>query len=146
MSNLIKLMEKMEVGTSSFLPTKKEIQKSSKEFAKDLIDSGNHNPIELLSQAVRLKEAFTAIEKELRDSLPQEDFKAFGMDATYRNGGNIIQYEEDEIYSNIKKDLYERKELLKSALKQSNPIYDPYGNEIPKVSTKPRKSSLTIKF
>jgi len=146
MSNLIKLMEKKEVGTSNFLPTKKEIQKSSKDFVKDLIDSGDHNPQELLSQAIRLKEAFTVIEKNLRDSLPQENFEAFGLKATYRNGGDIPQFEDDEIYRSIKKDLDDRKELLKTALKTKDVFFDPYGNEIPKVSTKPRKSSLTIKF
>lgn len=144
--DLFLLMRQEEIATDNFLPTKKEIQTSSKQFAKKLIDEGNHNPQELLAQALRLKEALTVIENEIRNSLPQEDFEAFGMKGTYRDGGDIPQYEEDEIYRSLKKDLKDREELLKAALKLKNTVFDQYGNAVPKVSTKPRKSSLTIKF
>lgn len=144
--DLFLLMREREVMTDHFLPTKKEIQFSAKEFASELIESGNHNPQELLAQALRLKEALTVIESEIRNSLPQEDFEAFGLTGKYVQGGNIPQYEEDEVYATLKKDLKDREELLKTALKQKDPFFDAYGNEVPKVSTKPRKSSLTIKF
>lgn len=144
--DLFLLMRQEEIATDNFLPTKKEIQQSSKDMIDRILQEGNHNPTELLSQAIRLKEALTVIEKELRNSLPQEDFEAFGMTGTYRDGGDIPQYEEDEIYRSLKKDLKDREEILKAALKLKNTVIDQYGNEVPKVSTKPRKSSLTIKF
>lgn len=143
---LFELMRMQEIATDNFLPTKSEIQSNSKAFAKSLLDSGETNPQELLSQAIRLKEALTVIERELRDSLPQENFEAFGLKGTYVQGGNIPQYEEDEVYAALKKDLKNREDLLKVALKQENAFFDAYGNEVPKVSVKPRKSSLTIKF
>lgn len=143
---LFELMREEEVATLNFLPTKKEIQFSSKEFAWKLIDEGNHNPQELLAQALRLKEALTVIESEIRNSLPQEDFEAFGLKGKYVQGGNIPQYEDDEIYRNLKKDLKDREALLKTALSQQETFFDAYGNEVPKVSTKPRKSSLTITY
>ena len=143
---LFELMRMQEIATDNFLPTKAEIQSNSKAFAKSLLDAGETNPQELLSQAIRLKEALTVIERELRDSLPQENFEAFGLKGTYVQGGNIPQYEEDEVYAALKKDLKNREDLLKVALKQENAFFDAYGNEVPKVSVKPRKSSLTIKF
>lgn len=144
--DLFMLMREQEIATENFLPTKREIQTSSKQFAKKLIDEGYHNPQELLAQALRLKEALTVIEAEIRNSLPQEDFEAFGLKGKYVQGGNIPQYEEDEVYATLKKDLKDREDLLKMALSQKDAFFDAYGNEVPKVSTKPRKSSLTIKF
>ena len=143
---LFQLMREQEIATDNFLPTKREIQTSSKQFAKKLIDEGNHNPQELLAQALRLKEALTVIESEIRNSLPQEDFEAFGLKGKYVQGGNIPQYDEDEVYATLKKDLKSREEMLKMALSQKDAFFDAYGNEVPKVSVKPRKSSLTIKY
>lgn len=144
--DLFMMMREQEIATENFLPTKREIQTSSKQFAQKLIDEGYHNPQELLAQALRLKEALTVIEAEIRKSLPQEDFEAFGLKGKYVQGGNIPQYEEDEVYATLKKDLKDRQELLKMALNQKDAFFDAYGNEVPKVSVKPRKSSLTIKF
>ena len=62
--DLFLLMREQEIATDNFLPTKREIQTSSKQFAKKLIDEGLHNPQELLAQALRLKEALTVIEAE----------------------------------------------------------------------------------
>ena len=144
--DLFYLMREQEIATDNFLPTKKEIQTSSKQFAKKLLDEGYHNPHEVLSQALRMKESLTVIEAEIRDSLPQEDFEEFGMKGKYVQGGNIPQYEEDEVYASLQKDLKSREELLKMALNQKDAFFDAYGNEVPKVSVKPRKSSLTIKY
>jgi len=59
-------------------------------------------------------------------------------------GGVSINYDEDIVYQEFKKQLKEREELLKLA--QRIDVFDAYGNEVPKVSTTPRKSSITIKF
>ena len=76
--------------------------------------------------------------------LPQENFEAFGLKGTFRSGGETINYSDDAIYSQIKADLDARAELLKLALKQD--VIDSYGNDVPKISTTPRKSSLAISF
>lgn len=144
--DLFMMMRQEELHTDNFLPTKKEIQKSSEEFSEKIIDSGEYNLQELLAQAIRYKEAITIVEKKIRDSIPQEDFEAFGLKAKYTDGGNIPQFEEDEVYATLKKDLKSREELLKMALSQKDAFFDAYGNEVPKVSVKPRKSSLRITF
>ena len=142
--DLFLMMREEEVATSNFLPTKKEIVKSSKEFAEKIIDSGEFNIEETYAQALRLKEAVTTIESVLKGNLKQENFEAFGVKGTYRSGGDTINYKEDEIYNALKADLDARVELLKLAQKQD--VLDTYGNEVPKVSTTPRKSSLAITF
>jgi len=142
--DLFMMMREEEVATSNFLPTKKEIQKSAKDFTTKIIDNGEHNLTDVFAQSIRLKEAINIIESEIKKQLPDENFEAFGLKGLYRSGGNIINYTEDEIYNTLKKDLDERVELLKLAQKQN--VLDTYGNEVPKVSVKPRKSSLAISF
>lgn len=142
--DLFFLMRQEEIVTDNFLPTKKELQKNSKEFAKNIIDNGEHNIKEVYAQALRLKESLTAIESELKTYLGEENFEAFGIKATFRSGGDTINYSDDEIYTTIKSDLDARTEQLKMAQKQDT--FDAYGNQVPKVSKTPRKSSLAISF
>ncbi len=137
-------MREQEVQTSNFLPTKKEIQLSSQKFISEILDAGEIDKFELLAQAKRMGEALDIINAELLKVLPQDNFEAYGLKGTFRSGGDTINYAEDAIYATIKKDLDDRAELLKLALKQD--MFDAYGNEVPKVSTTPRKSSLAISF
>ena len=137
-------MREQEIQTSNFLPNKKEIQFSAQTFIKDLLDAGEIDKIELLAQAKRMGEALDVINAELIKVLPQENFEAFGLKGTFRSGGDTINYSDDAIYTQLKADLDARAELLKLALKQD--VIDAYGNDVPRVSTTPRKSSLAISF
>lgn len=140
-------MREQEIMTDNFLPTKKEIQKTSKEFALKIIDEGEQNLFEVYAQSLRLKEALTVIEKELKDKLPQEKFESFGLKAVYRSGGNTINYSEDEVYRELKEKLDDRVEVLKLAQKQDIlDTYSEYGVCVPKVSVTPKKSSLAVSF
>jgi hypothetical protein len=143
---LFELMRQQEIETSNFLPNKKEIQFSSKKFITDLLDAGEVNKYELLAQAKRMSEALDVINEELLKVLPQENFEEFGLKGTFRNGGETINFKECEIWSDIQKELKEREELLKTALKSNKEVYDENGVLVPKVSTTPRKSSLSISF
>jgi hypothetical protein len=143
---LFELMRQQEIQTQNFLPNKKEIQFSSKKFIIDLIESGTVNKYELLAQAKRMSEALEVINTELLKVLPDENFEEFGLKGTFRNGGETVNYKECEIWSDIQKELKEREELLKLALKSDKEIYDESGVLVPKVSTTPRKSSLSISF
>jgi hypothetical protein len=142
--DLFMMMREEEIQTSNFLPTKKEIQLSSQKFITEILDSGEVDKYELLAQAKRLGEALEVINSELLKVLPQENFEAFGLKGTFRSGGDTINFAEDEVYATIKKDLDARTEQLKMAQKQDT--FDAYGNQVPKVSTTPRKSSLAISF
>lgn len=142
--DLFNLMREQELQTNNFLPNKKEIQFSAKNFISELLEAGEVNKYELLAQAKRMIEALDVINTELLKVIPQENFEEFGLKGTFRSGGDTINYAEDEIYCQLKADLDARAELLKLAQKQ--PIIDAYGNDVPKVSTTPRKSSLAISF
>ena len=137
-------MRQQEIETQNFLPNKKEIQFSAQTFIKDVLDAGETDKIELLAQAKRMGEALDVINAELIKVLPQENFEAFGLKGTFRSGGDTINYSDDAIYTQLKADLDARAELLKLALKQD--VIDAYGNDVPKVSTTPRKSSLAISW
>lgn len=144
--DLFQLMRQQEIDTQNFLPNRLEIQLSAKTFIKEVLDAGETDKIELLAQAKRMGEALEVINAELLKVIPQENFEAFGLKGTFRSGGETINYKDCEVWSDINRELKEREELLKLALKSQNEIYDAAGVQVPKVSTTPRKSSLAISF
>ena len=148
MSNkdLFQMMREQEVQTQNFLPNKKEIQFSATKFITDVIDGGEVDKYELLAQAKRMQEALDVITAKILDVVPQENFEAFGLKGTFRNGGETINYKDDFKWSEIKEKLSEREMLLKVALKSNSTIYDDDGIEVTRVSTSPRKDTLAISW
>lgn len=143
---LFELMQMQEIETTNFLPTKKELVKETTNFITDLLDSGNYNIHELLSQAKRANESLEVINSEILKRLPQENFEAFGLKGTFRNGGEKLNFSEDDIVAKLEEKLKQRKELVKTATKSDEPIYDSEGIEVTKVSSTQIKSSLSISF
>ena len=143
---LFEIMRANELATMydhSF--TKKEAIATGKKLVESLFESGEVEPMEVWANIARLKEVINSADAEFR--LKTEIFEKqnyLGVEFNYVNGGNTINYDDDEIYKTLKQDLKDREELLKLAQKQ--PAFDAYGNEVLKVSTKPRKSSVTLKF
>jgi hypothetical protein len=148
MSNkdLFQMMREQEVQTQNFLPNKREIQFSATKFITDVIDGGEVDKYELLAQAKRMQEALDVITAKILEVVPQENFEAFGLKGTFRNGGETINYKDDFKWSEIKEKLNEREMLLKVALKSNSSIYDDDGIEVTRVSTSPRKDTLAISW
>lgn len=144
--DLFMMMQEQEVNTNNFLPTKKEIEKSASEFATNVLEAGEVEPIEALSQVLRMRASIDVVEKELKNSLPEEKFEAYGLKGVYKNGYDKPNFEDDPIYSSMKESLKNREKLLKLALKSDSEIYDSEGIQVPKVSTIPTKGSMTITF
>jgi type III secretory pathway component EscV len=144
--NLMMLMQEQEVSTNNFLPTKKELELSSKTFAKNLIDSGEIDKYEAFAQAVRMSKALEVITDEIKTALPREKHTFFGIELTPVSGRSMIQFQEDEYWQDLKNKLTQREELLKTALKSDSPIYDSEGVEVPKVSVKYASDSITVKY
>lgn len=142
--NLYELMQMQEIATNNFLPSKKELELSSKTFAKNLIDAGEINKVEAFAQAERLTTAISNVRDELKASLPREKQTAYGIEINPVNGRQMIQFSEDAIWVQLNADLKEREELLKLA--QRMDVFDAYGNDVPKVSVKYSADSLTIKY
>jgi hypothetical protein len=127
---------------SSF--SKKEAVMTGKRMVDNVLENGNVDIMEFGANLVRLNEVVNSAVTEFRKHILPEKQSILGVDFTPVNGGNSINYEEDEVYCLLKADLNARIELLKLAQKQS--FIDAYGNEVPKVSTTPRKDSITIRF
>ncbi len=126
--------------------TKKEAKTQGVNLVKNVLENGNITIHDLASNIVRLKEVINSADAEIRKHLPEENTEHMGVKYQYRDGGNTINYADDEVYSELQNKLKQRAELLKTALNTDEIFYDSEGVEIPKVSTTPRKSSITITF
>jgi hypothetical protein len=144
MKHLFELMQMQEIATNNYLPNKKELELSSKTFAKNLIDSGEIDKLEAFAQAERLTTAISNVRDELKASLPREKQIAYGIEINPVNGRQIFQFSDDPIWQQLNADLKAREELLKLALKQD--VIDAYGENVPKVSVKYASDSLAVKY
>ena len=124
--------------------TKKEAQKVGIKLITDLLDNGNVDKMEFIANLARLNEVISTAMTEARKHIAEEKQTVLGIEFTPVNGGNTLNYSDDPIYQQLKADLDARAELLKIAQKQN--VIDLYGNDVPVVSTTPRKSSITLKF
>jgi hypothetical protein len=125
--------------------TKKEAVLTGKRMVDDLLEKGEVDPLQVWTNICRLKEVVNSADAAFRDKIDIfEKTDKNGVEFNYTNGGATVNYSEDEIYNQLKADLEARVELLKLAQKQT--IIDAYGNDVPKVGTTPRKSSITVKF
>lgn len=125
--------------------TKKEAVKTGENLVKNALEEGNVEPLSFFANLARLNEVISSAVTTCRNEIEViEKVNVLGVEFNPTSGGNTINYSDDEIWCELKKCLDERTEQLKMAQKQ--PTFDAYGNEIPKVSVTPRKSSITIKF
>jgi len=125
--------------------TKKDAIKTGENLIDSVLESGEVDIMQLGANLVRLQQVISsAVDKFRNHIIDTEKVTVLGVEFNPTNGGNTINYSDDEIWQTLKKDLDDRTELLKLAQKQ--PAFDAYGNEVLKVSTTPRKSSITIKF
>ena len=141
---LFELMQQQQIAES--YPTKKQVQANAIEFAKHLINNGEHEKLEMFSQAVRIKETINTIYDTIKDSIPAEKQIAYGIEINPVNGRQMIQFSEDEVYASLQKQLKDREKLLNIALKVDYTIFDSEGCEVPKVSVKYSSDSLTVKY
>ena len=145
---LFEMMRLQEV--SSLYPanfTKKEAVKTGKDLVKKVLDDGNVSILEFGANMIRLNEVVSSVVAEVRNNIKDiEKQTVHGVEFNPVNGGETLNFKDDEIWSDIKKELSEREELLKVAYKSKGEIYDEGGVLVPKVSSTPRASSITIKF
>lgn len=144
--NLFQLMSQQEVQSTNFALTKKEIELNAKKFASNLIEAGEIDKYEAFTQAVRLSNAIEIVKDEIKSHLPKEKHIAFGVEISPISGRQMIQFQDDEMWQQLKHKLQQREELLKLALKSDEPIYDSEGVEVPKVSVKYASDSLSVKY
>ena len=125
--------------------TKKEASATGVSLTKSVLESGTVDKMQFFANIVRLKEVVSKAEEECRKGIDiTEKTSVLGVILNPTNGGNTINYNEDEIWYELKRCLDERTEQLKLAQKQDT--FDAYGNQVPKVSTTPKKSSIKVTF
>ena len=99
-----------------------------------------------MAQAKRIGEALDIVTSKLIQILPPENFEEFGIKGTFRNGGDTKNFKDCEVWQDISRQLKDREALLLTALKSNSEIYDEQGILVPKISTTPRKDSISINF
>lgn len=129
--------------------TKKDCQNKGTELAKSIVERGEVQPYQALSNVVRLNELLKNLEAELRKNVDVEgkELQWNGVTFTERNTGDRLDYANDEVYAKLQSKLKQREELLKIAHKSDETIYDSEGIEVPKVPIKTHgKLTLNVKF
>lgn len=140
---LFELMREQESFPIHF--GKKDYISRGKEIVNEVIQNGEIDKIEFWTKVAKIKETINAMDSQLREQITlTEKTTLNNVEFNPVQGGFVINYDDDIVYQEFKKQLKEREELLKLA--QRIDVFDAYGNEVPKVSTTPRKSSITIKF
>ena len=125
--------------------TKKDAVKTGESLIDSVLESGEVDIMELGVNLVRLEQVVSSAVSKFRSHIIDEQKQTvLGVEFSPVNGGNTINYAEDEIWTELKRCLDDRTEQLKMAQKQD--AFDAYGNQVPKVSTTPRKNSIIIKF
>ena len=125
--------------------TKKDAVKTGESLIDSVLESGEVDIMELGANLVRLEQVVSSAVSKFRSHIIDEQKQTvLGVEFSPVNGGNTINYAEDEIWTELKRCLDDRTEQLKMAQKQD--AFDAYGNQVPKVSTTPRKNSIIIKF
>lgn len=136
------LMREQEETGQLYVPTitKKEVKSKAEQDAKALIDAGNADVADAFVDATRITEYLTTFVGELKKHIsPDEYGKEYATKSakiTFRGTGDRLDYEQDEVYADLKERLKAREDLLKLAYKSKDMLFDSEGVEAPKVGVK----------
>ena len=121
----------------------------------DRINEGEVNPIEAHIKLKAIVKALEATIKATEQTVADEaskhgkTFRAFGAEVTLKEGTLTPNFEEDEVYADLKSQMKAREQLLKIAFQQAgkNAIFDgSTGEQIPVCTAKATKASIAVSF
>jgi hypothetical protein len=121
----------------------------------DRIKDGEVNPIEAHIKLKAIVKALEATIKATEQTVADEaskhgkTFRAFGAEITLKEGSLTPNYEEDEVYADLKAQMKAREELLKMAFRQvgKTAIFDEStGEQVPVCTAKATKASIAVSF
>jgi hypothetical protein len=141
--------ELVELSGVMYAPdfTKKQAEQTGINLINKLFDDGNQTPTQFYSNIARLKAVIDSADRTFRDRLNLNAPDSYnGVLFTPKNGAESLNYDEDDIYVLLENKLKQRQELLKTASKSDEIIFDSEGCEVPKVSKKFNKPSIVITF
>ncbi len=136
------LMMQEEENGELYVPSisKKEVEKRAIDNAQEVVDKGEVDIANAFADSSRVMEYLNTFVGELKKHVtPDEygkDYETKGVKISFRNSGDRLDYEQDEVYKEMKEALKEREALLKIAYKSKEAIYDHEGVEVPKVGVK----------
>jgi len=141
--------ELVELSGVMYAPdfTKKQAEQTGINLINKLFEEGNQTPVQFYSNIARLKAVIDSADRAFRDRLNLTQPESYnGVLFTPKNGAESLNYDEDDIYVLLENKLKQRQELLKTASKSDEIIFDSEGCEVPKVSKKFNKPSIVITF
>lgn len=136
------------VAKDSLIPT----VESSIQTLIDGVENNEISGLDVFATFNKLVKIFNEAKQKVERHAMQEammhdkTFVIAGVEFTYKNGGRTFNYKEDFIIQELSQKIKDREELIKVALKSREPIFDSNGVEVTKVSSKPIKDSLSVKF
>ncbi len=132
------------------LETKKDAIKLGENNAIQLVKEGKEDLIKIYAQSARLEEMVKAYNKEIRKGIQSDlngdKLEAYGIEFSIKNGSSRLNYSEDSVWKELKDKLTEREELLKTAEKSKEMIFDSAGVDVPKVSRIGGGEVLNVKY
>lgn len=144
MFEIMRAEEMATLYTADF--TKKEAVETGKNLTKQVFEAGEVNVFHYGANLARLSEVINSALTEFKNSISIDKTKELGVEFSHAQASETLNFKDDEIWADIKRELAEREELLKTAYKSKNEIYDENGVLVPKVSTTTKKGYITIKF
>jgi hypothetical protein len=136
------------VAKESLVPTVEGFIKTLNEG----VDNGELKALEVFAVYKKLEKIFDEAKRKVEETAMDEarsydkTFTIAGVEFTSKEGSKLLNYSEDFLIQDLNEKLKQRQELIKVATASKEAIYDADGIEVTKVSLKPTKSSLMVKF
>ena len=136
------------------LEPQQELKANAVENANKLMEAGDCSPLKVYISARRMLDYVVQYMKELEYEAVNE-YRGFGektvgingVKATEVQGHDILDYEQDIVYQDMKDKLSERKKLIDLVHKTGQTLADEDGVVVPVVKVKGvRKNSFMIKY
>jgi len=135
MNNLINIDESSQLS-------KIELQERGAKDSQDLLDAGYTSPLDMVAQGRKAIEYLTAFVRGF-DSAAREQVANNGGESivlgsifTLGSTGERLDYDQDPIYAQLKKDLRDREFLLKTAKNAREDIYGGDASQVPRLPLK----------
>lgn len=137
------------VAKDSLIPT----VESSIQTLISGVENGEIRGLEVFATFKKLEKIFDEAKRKVEEhamleaSRQPKTFVISGVEFTSKEGYAILDYEKDDIYRKLKKQLSDRKALLDTVYKSKEVLFDGDGVEVPNVGVKSySKDSLSVKF
>ena len=138
----------LQVAKESLIPT----VESTIQTLIDGVEDGEVTALDVFATFKKLERIFDDAKRKVESMAMAEaqkydkTFVIAGVEFTSKEGSKLLNYDEDFLIKDLTLQIKQRQELIKVATASKEALYDANGIEVTKVSLKPTKSSLSVKF